>query len=288
MTTPHPTADTPAYAPGHAASQTKHHEWRTAQNSAAHLLPHLDRLAQQTPHLKLLDVGAGSGTISASLAAHLLPHGGSVLATDISDAILSRAASHATSQNLPNITFQRASVYALPFPDGEFHVVHAHQVLCHLPDPAAAIREMLRVCAPGGVVALRESDMRMWCVWPEREALLKFHGLMVDTLVANGGQDKGGRRLVSWVLDAGAGSLGRGDVEAGFGTWCYSEEGDRRAWGEAMVERLRTGQMREKGIELGLTTEEGIEEMIKAWEGWIETDDATLGIMNGEVIVKKP
>jgi hypothetical protein len=55
-----------------------------------------------------------------------------------------------------------------------------------------------------------------------------------------------------------------------------------------MIERLRTGQMREKGIEMGLTTEEGIEEMIKAWEEWIETDDATLGIMNGEVIVKKP
>jgi hypothetical protein len=57
--------------------------------------------------------------------------------------------------------------------------------------------------------------------------------------------------------------------------------------GEAMIERLRTGQMRSKGIELGITTEEKIEEMIKAWQEWIETEDATLGIVNGEIIIKK-
>ena len=57
--------------------------------------------------------------------------------------------------------------------------------------------------------------------------------------------------------------------------------------GEAMIGRLRTGQMRDQGLELGITTEEGIEEMIKGWEEWIEAGDATLGIMNGEVIVKK-
>ncbi len=45
--------------------------------------------------------------------------------------------------------------------------------------------------------------------------------------------------------------------------------------------------MRDQGLELGITTEEGIEEMIKGWEEWIEAGDATLGIMNGEVIVKK-
>lgn len=54
-----------------------------------------------------------------------------------------------------------------------------------------------------------------------------------------------------------------------------------------MIDRLRTGQMRDKGIELGIVTEEDIEEMIKAWERWIEADDATLGIMNGEVIWRK-
>ncbi len=65
--------------------------------------------------------------------------------------------------------------------------------------------------------------------------------------------------------------------------------GDANGWlvGEAMVERLSTGQMRTKGIELGITTEQEIDGMTKAWKKWITTEEATLGIMNGEVIVHK-
>ncbi|KAK4154057.1 methyltransferase [Chaetomidium leptoderma] len=258
---------------------------RTAENSATHLLPHLQPALQKNPHLRLLDVGAGPGTLSASLAKHLLPHG-HVVAIDISDAVLARAEEHATTLSVQDhMTFQKASVYALPFADGEFDVVHAHQVLCHLDAPVDAVREMLRVCKPrgGGLLALREADVQqMWCVWPQIPALGRFHDLMAATLVANGGQEMGGRRLVSWLLEAG---VGRGEIEAGFGTSCYSTPKDRRDWGEAMIERLRTGQMRDKGIELGITTEEGIDEMVEGWQEWIEAADATLGIMNGEVIV---
>ncbi|KAL2193334.1 S-adenosyl-L-methionine-dependent methyltransferase [Corynascus similis CBS 632.67] len=282
MTTP----KVEVYGPGYHPSQTKHHEWRTVENSATHLLPHLERLGRANPRLRVLDVGAGSGTITASLTRYL-PSEGTILATDVSDDILDRARTHAEAQGPDvsrRISFQRASVYELPFPDGAFDVVHAHQVLCHLASPAEAVREMLRVCAPGGVMSLRETDMGMWCFWPAREELEQFRQLTTDVLVANGGQAEGGRRLLSWVLQAGA---ERADVEAGFGTYCYSAPQDRRTWGGSMIDRLRTGQMRDKGFELGLVTERGIEEMIRAWEDWMAADDATMGIMNGEVIVKK-
>jgi len=49
-------------------------------------------------------------------------------------------------------------VYALRFADATFDVVHAHQVLQHLADPVAALREMRRVCRPGGLVAARDAD----------------------------------------------------------------------------------------------------------------------------------
>lgn len=54
-----------------------------------------------------------------------------------------------------------------------------------------------------------------------------------------------------------------------------------------MISRLQTGQMRDKGLEMGITTVQDIEDMIKAWREWIRTEGATLGLMNGEVIVKK-
>ena len=41
-------------------------------------------------------------------------------------------------------------VYALDLDDDTFDVVHAHQVLQHVADPVAALREMRRVCRPGG------------------------------------------------------------------------------------------------------------------------------------------
>lgn len=54
-----------------------------------------------------------------------------------------------------------------------------------------------------------------------------------------------------------------------------------------MIQRLRDGPMRSRALELGIATEDELDQMVKGWEEWIVTDDATLGLMNGEVIVKK-
>ncbi len=49
-----------------------------------------------------------------------------------------------------NVRFATGDVYALDFDDASFDVVHAHQVLQHLQDPVAALRELRRVLRPGG------------------------------------------------------------------------------------------------------------------------------------------
>ncbi|RTE80412.1 hypothetical protein BHE90_005114 [Fusarium euwallaceae] len=268
------------YGPGYG--QVRHHEWRTAENSSSHLLPKLQSMAKDNPKLKLLDVGAGSGTISTSLARYIPD--GHVTATDISDEILVRAREYADSQGVTNIEFKRADVFELPFSDSTFDVTHAHQVLCHLDTPTEAIQEMIRVTKPGGVVSLRESDMHMWCFWPEIPGLLKFHENQIRVLVANGGQDKGGRQLVSWALKAG---VARQDITASFGTWCYSDPEDRRVWAESMRERLIGGHTRRKSLELGIATESELDEMAQAWQDWADTDDATFGLVNGQVLIEK-
>ena len=49
--------------------------------------------------------------------------------------------------------FAAGDMYALDVEDASFDVVHAHQVLQHLQDPVAALRELRRVLRPGGTLA---------------------------------------------------------------------------------------------------------------------------------------
>jgi len=218
------------YLPGY--KEVGHHEWRTVENSAAYLLPTLQHLASQTPNLTLLDVGAGSGTITASLSKYM-PPSGKITAVDLSPEIIARASAHAQNLGVTNVTFQApVSVYELTktFGENAFDVVHAHQMLCHLDSPVEALREMLKVVKPGGVVAVREIDMRTWSMYPDTEVMRRWRRVQLASHEAAGGSNMAGPSLVSWAMKAGA---ERGEIEASMGTWLYSTEEERRVWGRS-------------------------------------------------------
>jgi ubiquinone/menaquinone biosynthesis C-methylase UbiE len=98
-------------------------------------------MKESNPHLTLLDVGAGSGTISATFA-QAIPEG-KVITTNVNNDILPRAQAVAKLAGVMNIKFQQADAYKLPFADGTFDITHRHQVLCHLKAPSDVLREML-------------------------------------------------------------------------------------------------------------------------------------------------
>jgi hypothetical protein len=54
-----------------------------------------------------------------------------------------------------------------------------------------------------------------------------------------------------------------------------------------MIELVRSGRLRDISLKSGLASEDELEEMAKAWEEWIGTDDASLAMMQGEIIVQK-
>ncbi|CAK4034947.1 S-adenosyl-L-methionine-dependent methyltransferase [Lecanosticta acicola] len=272
-----------AYVPGYKANHIKNHTWRTAENSAAYLLPKLQEMAREKPNLQLLDCGAGPGTITTSLAKYM-PEG-QVTATDLSEEVIHRAAECAKSQGVTNMKCHAANVYNLPFEDDSFDIVHTQQMLCHLDSPLEAIQSMLRVCRPGGILAIRECDMRMWALYPEVPVLQEFHKLVMATMKANGGSNDMGVRLLSLAMKAG---LPRERIQASMGTWCYSLREEREVWGGAMRDRIREGPMRQKCLDqnLGWNAEE-MDRMADAWEEWIETEDACFGCMHGEVIITK-
>jgi len=93
--------------------------------------------------VRLLDVGTGSGTIAAELAAAAGPDG-DVVSVDVEDVRVER----------DGYVFRLVRGERLPFPDGAFDVVVSNHVVEHVGDAAAQRRhvaELARVLAPGGV-----------------------------------------------------------------------------------------------------------------------------------------
>lgn len=260
------------YTHGHHASVLRSHTWRTAQNSAAHLLGSLK------PGQSLLDIGCGPGTITADLARLVAP--GLTVGLDASQEIIDQARAGAAS--VENLSFQVGDAYALPFADCSFDVVHAHQVLQHLTDPVGALREWRRVVAPGGVIALRESDYGGMTWYPPSPGLDEWNALYHRVTAQNDADADAGRKLLSWALEAG---FTADQLQPGAGTWCYAAE-DRRWWAESWAERCLHSGLGVQAVAYGLAEVADLERLAEAWREWGRAEDGWFVVLHGELIAR--
>jgi ubiquinone/menaquinone biosynthesis C-methylase UbiE len=259
------------YTHGHHESVLRSHRWRTAENSAAYLLPVL------RPGMTLLDVGAGPGTITADLAALVAP--GQVTASEVSESVLGLARTEAERRGTKNITFVVADVHALRFPDDSFDVVHAHQVLQHVADPVLALREMRRVCRPGGFVAVRDGSYSDFEWTPRPPELDEWLDVYRRTARANGGEPDAGRHLTDWAREAGF-----AEVTSTTGHWVYETDDDRRWWGEMWADRILRSDLASQALAHGLASQEDLERISQAWRTWAATPGAAITIPHCEIL----
>ncbi|GIJ67163.1 class I SAM-dependent methyltransferase [Virgisporangium ochraceum] len=261
------------YTHGHHESVLRSHRWRTAENSAAYLLPHL------RPGLSLLDVGCGPGTITADLADRVAP--GRVTAVEVTASALDLARAEIARRGLTTVDFAVSDVHALDFPDDTFDVVHAHQVLQHVADPVRALRELRRVCRPGGVVAVRDADYAGFTWYPRLPELDEWMALYQRTARANGGEPDAGRRLLAWAHAAGF-----TDVTPGGSVWCYASPEDRQWWGGLWADRILKSDLARVALASGDATEADLRRISGAWRTWAADDDGWLTILNGEILAR--
>lgn len=259
------------YTHGHHESVLRSHTWRTAENSAGHLLPHL-RAGQA-----VLDVGCGPGTITVDLAARVAP--GTVVGIDRSaDVVALAAESHA---DRPGVRFEVGDVYALDAADGTYDVVHAHQVLQHLSDPVAALVEMRRVCRPGGLVAGRDSDYGAFTWAPADPALDRWLDVYRRVARANGAEPDAGRHLKGWALAAGF-----SEVRASASVWCFTDPGDRAWWGGLWADRVRESELARQAVDGGHATAGELADFARAFRRWADAPDGWFAVLHGEVLAR--
>jgi SAM-dependent methyltransferase len=263
------------YLHGHHDSVLRSHRWRTAENSAGYLL------ARLTPDARVLDVGCGPGTITADLAVQVPD--GEVIGIDAAGDVLTLARQEADRRGLSNVRFEVGDTYHLGFEDDTFDVVHAHQVLQHLTDPVAALREMRRVGRPGGLVAARDADYGGFFWFPDDPELTEWQALYRDVARALGGEPDAGRHMLAWARQAGFAA-----VEASGSSWCYTGRDDRTWWGTSWAERLTESPFGDRAVEHGLATRAGLERLAQAWRRWAASEDGWLFIPHGEILCEIP
>jgi SAM-dependent methyltransferase len=264
---------TDTYTHGHHESVLRSHRWRTVENSAAYLLPWL------TPGASVLDVGCGPGTISVDIAGRVAP--GQVVAVDAADDAVIAARLAAAEAGATNLEVRVDDVYALHADDATFDVVHAHQVLQHLTDPVAALREMRRVCRPGGAVAARDSIYRAMSWYPADPRLDRWLALYCDVAEGNGGEPDAGSRLQAWAHAAGFTS-----VRATASAWCYATADERAWWGGLWADRVSVSRFGEQAVERGLATRAELAELADAWRAWAASDDGWFAVLHGEIVAE--
>ena len=113
--------------------------------------------AQPESHQTLLDLACGGGIVVCAFA----PHVKHATGIDMTPAMLDRARAHAREKGIGNVSWDQGDVTSLPYPDGAFDIVTTRFSMHHFLDPLRVLREMVRVCAPGGrivVVDMYASD----------------------------------------------------------------------------------------------------------------------------------
>lgn len=102
------------------------------------------------PHDAVLDVAAGTGHLGKAIA----PRVRCVVCLDLTPDMLHEGEQAAQREGLTNITFLKGAAEDLPYSDSVFDAVVSRFAVHHFVEPLVQVREMVRVCRPGGKVAL--------------------------------------------------------------------------------------------------------------------------------------
>jgi ubiquinone/menaquinone biosynthesis C-methylase UbiE len=154
------------------------------------------------PDSRIIDVGCGTGEASVRLAA-MMPEA-DITGIDLIESHLEHARTRARPFG-DRVRFETGNALALGGPDGRFDLAVCRHVLQAVPDPARALRELMRVTRPGGRLHLIAEDYGMIFMHPTRLGAERFWAQVTGAFGPALGTDlQVGRHLPAMLLEAGA------------------------------------------------------------------------------------
>lgn len=261
------------YTHGHHDSVLRSHRWRTAENSAAYLLPLL------APGMELLDVGCGPGTLTTDLAARVTP--GRAIGVDLSSDVVGQARAHARGRGVDNVSFRVGDFQSVGLEPASFDIVHAHQVLQHLDDPVGALEAMAQLARPGGIVAARDVDYSAMTWAPDDDRLDRWLAMILEVTRRNGGEANAGRYLLGWAQQAQLHV-----VSYTTSTWTFAIPEERDWWADLWAERTVASSFAEQAVSYGVSTPQELADVAQGWRAWAQHDDGVFVVLHGELVAR--
>ena len=229
---------------------------RTADVHAAFFLPHL------RPGMRLLDAGCGPGSITIGLARAVAP--AEVVGIDAEPAAIdaAQAQAQARDRGLTNIPVEVHDIHRMAFA-AEFDAVFCHAVLQHVPDAARTLRALRSVMKPGAVVGVADADYDGSIIEPNGRALARAVRLSRRVRQSRGGDVRVGRRLRSYLAEAGFEGVVASATANTVGT-----AGNALLTAEWQARYLEAPEFVRYVKASGWSDETALVEMAAAWRAW--------------------
>jgi ubiquinone/menaquinone biosynthesis C-methylase UbiE len=154
------------------------------------------------PDMKVVDIGCGTGSVSFMISP-MVGELGQVVGVDSNQYAINYCNEIARSQGILNAKFIISDATNLDFESHTFDVSYSRFLFQHVKDASQALREMVRVTKPGGVVMVEDCDLFTWLLYPKNESVSKLWHWYESIQLERGTDPEIGRKLYAMFLDEG-------------------------------------------------------------------------------------
>ncbi len=156
------------------------------------------------PGMHVLEMGAGTGSVSAWLAERVGPQG-RVMSTDIDLRF------HADMP--PNVIVRQHDAARDRLPAQHFHLVHARAVIQHIPERVEVLAKLVDALRPAGAMVIEDGAMAEFAEQTLPEPLGSVHRMVATAAMSQWRDPNAGVRVLGWMRDLGLQDLdARGSV----------------------------------------------------------------------------